>query len=161
MQSASSLKEHSHPRTQTCSLCRCQSPSLWAEGETEKSRIVSIICLDRRFKAGGSDLWLTPFVERATKCLATAAFCRNREDMIEVKWSDSSEIEHQLANYWNPSANEGAAYSRLWHVQGTMLWPTQRWLWSLGWWMSLNGELDRKKYINNQVLICNALKCMI
>lgn len=39
-------KENSHPRTQTCFLCRCQSPSLWAlerkkkgKGRGERERI--------------------------------------------------------------------------------------------------------------------------
>lgn len=74
------LKGHLRPRTRTCSPCRCQSLSLWAEGETEKNRKVSIRmcrCSERLINPEKNLVQLTPLVERATKCLATAAFCWN------------------------------------------------------------------------------------
>lgn len=75
---------HLHPRTQTCCRCRCRSPSLWAVEEcnniqldqnltSHKDRLNTIrepflnilLCEERAWP-------LTPLVERATKCLATA-----------------------------------------------------------------------------------------
>lgn len=71
-----SRNEYSHPKTQTCCWCRYQSPWLLAGEETgneckfltDKSTL--LLTLTQQWH----DAVLTAFVERATKCLATADF---------------------------------------------------------------------------------------
>lgn len=137
------MRENSHPRTQTCFPCRCRSPSLWAEerggGGGGKGRGWDSGSLDEVMQslACNCKIWLTPFVERATKCFATAALCGKMKETTSMTFKRDKWKTKKLL-LWDEAAN-----LRLWRVPGTRLWPTLRWWWSLGWWKSFNDIIRR------------------
>lgn len=157
MQPALSNIEHLHPKTQTCSPCQCRSPSLWAtDGAYEETQTneevktniwAELKCSTWKWTyTKNSKKLLTPFVDRATKCLATAADCGN----VNMITKGQGLIKGQMLLLFKKKG-----CSHLWHVEGTMLWLTQHWWWSLGLWKSLRetrirqwASMNTKSYVN-------------
>lgn len=109
-----SHEEHSHPRTQTCFPCRCRSPSLWAERREEGGGGWASGCLVTESLACACMLGLTPFVERATKCFATAALCEKTKEapLMTFKWDKPTSCCRKLTSF-ACSRNQALADSAL------------------------------------------------